>query len=381
MYNSVTYNVNDCNKLKTEIIDNIKELCAKNKCGGLHKFTVADVKNAISGMKRNKIDSDGEYNSNHFIYGTHRLVVSLMILFNGMLVHGFSPSEFLKAVVIPIPKNKKKSLNNSDNYRGIALGNITGQIMDIMIMDCSKNIKKGHSTMQCTFVVNEVIQYYRNKNSDVYVMLLDASKAFDKVHYMKLFNLLCKRGLCPVICRLLLYVYTNQTISVKWGSQHSCNVSISNGVKQGGILSPVLFIIYIDVLFTMLKDSGLGCHIGTNFMGAVGYADDIALIAPSVMSLKKMLHICDRFGGSYDVTFNVSKYQLIHYSNYRDEFNDINHNDFFIKKSDFACHLGNVIGPNPDKLYDLVINKFITMFQWVECNVQKSLCECEISFI
>ena len=147
--------------------------------------------------------------------------------------------------------------------------------------------------------------------SDVYVMLLDASKAFDKVHYMKLFNLLCQRGLCPVICRLLLYVYTNQTINVKWGSQCSCNVSISNGVKQGGILSPFLFTIYIDVLFTMLKDSGLGCHIGTNFMGAVGYADDIALIAPSVMSLKKMLHICDRFGGSYDVTFNVSKYQLI----------------------------------------------------------------------
>ena len=88
----------------------------------------------IKRNKRNKIDSDGEYSSNHFIYGTHRLIVSLMIMFNGMLVHGFSPSEFLKAVVIPIPKNKKKSLNNSENYRGIALGNITGKLMDIMIM-------------------------------------------------------------------------------------------------------------------------------------------------------------------------------------------------------------------------------------------------------
>ena len=136
LYNSVSYNVNECNKLKTKINDNIKELGAKNKCGGLHKFTVANVKNAISDMKRNKIDSDGEYYSNHFIYGTHRLIVALMI------VHGFSPSEFLKAVVIPIPKNKKKSLNNSDNYRGIALGNITGKIMDIMIMNCSKNTFK-----------------------------------------------------------------------------------------------------------------------------------------------------------------------------------------------------------------------------------------------
>ena len=57
---------------------------------------------------------------------------------HGMLVHGFSPSEFQKAVVFPIPK--KKSLNNSDNYRRITLGNITGKLMDIMILNCRKNI-------------------------------------------------------------------------------------------------------------------------------------------------------------------------------------------------------------------------------------------------
>ena len=102
------------------------------------------------------------------------------------------------------------------------------------------------------------------------------------------------------------------------------------------------------------------------------HADDIALIASSVMSLKKMLHICDRFGGSYDVTFNVSKYQLIYYSNYRDGLNGINYNDFFIKKSDFACHLGNVIGPNPNKLYDLVVNKFITSFNGLNVMYKKA---------
>ena len=119
----------------------------------------------------------------------------------------------------------------------------------------------------------------------------------------------------------------------------------------------------------MLKDSGLGCYIGTNFMGAVGYVDDIDLIAPSVMSLKKMLHIYDRCGCSYDVTFNVSKCQLIHYRNHWDEFND---NDIFIKKSDFACHLSNVIGSNPNKLYDLVINKFITRFNGLNVMFRKA---------
>ena len=123
----------------------------------------------------------------------------------------------------------------------------------------------------------------------------------------------------------------------------------------------------------MLKDSGLGCYIGIYFMGAVGYADDIAVIAPSVMSLKKMIHICDRFGGFYHVTFNISKYQLIHYSNYRDEYNGFKHNDIFIEKSDFDCHFNNVIEPNPNKLHDLVINKFITSFNWLNVMFRKSL--------
>ena len=149
--------------------------------------------------------------------------------------------------------------------------------------------------MQYIFIINEVIQYYRNKNSDVYVCMLDASKTFVKVNYKKLFNLLYKGFFC-----------TNPIINIKWGNQISCNVSISNGIKQGGILSFVFLTIYVDVLFIMLKDSGLGCYTGTNFMGATGYADDTTLTPASVMSLKKTLHICSGFGDTYDYTFNLS---------------------------------------------------------------------------
>ena len=50
--------------------------------------------------------------------------------------------------------------------------------------------KEKHSTSQCTFVLNEVVHYYNKNNSDVYVMMLDASKAFDRIEYIKLFTLL-----------------------------------------------------------------------------------------------------------------------------------------------------------------------------------------------
>ena len=152
--------------------------------------------------------------------------------------------------------------------------------------DLQFGFKPNHSTMQCTFVMNEIIQYYRNKNSDV--------------------------SLCPLICRLLYCIYARQTFSVRWGGKSSRLVSISNGIRQGGILSPTLFTIYMDSLFSQLRLSGFGCHIGNSFMGAVGYADDVAILAQSVQSLKK--NIGDSFGKYYSVLFNVEKYQLLHYS-------------------------------------------------------------------
>ena len=69
--------------------------------------------------------------------------------------------------------------------------------------------------MQCTFAVKEVIQYYNNKRNNVHVMLLDASQAFDCVSYSVLFNLLLRKGLCPVTIQFLLhFLYTHHKMDV-----------------------------------------------------------------------------------------------------------------------------------------------------------------------
>ena len=122
--------------------------------------------------------------------------------------------------------------------------------------------------------------------SEVYCILLDASKAFDNVHYIKLFKLLQKKGLCPVIIRFLIKMYTCQKLRIKWGNELSPEIPVSNGVKQGGVLSPILFCIYIDKLLQRLKVSGYGCHIGDIFFGALGYTDDVTLLASRLSSLK-----------------------------------------------------------------------------------------------
>ena len=100
-----------------------------------------------------------------------------------------------------------------------------------------------------------------SNNSNVYSCLLDASKAFDKVHYGKLFNILLNRKVPFCIIRLLMDSFERQRARVMWNSHVSDYFSISNGVKQGGVISPVLFNLYLDNLLIYLKQSGLGCHI------------------------------------------------------------------------------------------------------------------------
>ena len=76
-------------------------------------------------------------------------------------------------------------------------------------------------------------------------------------------------------------MYTHQSISVKWNSVTSNDFNVGNGVRQGAIISPLLFSLYIDCLFDQLKSLGLGCHVGTLFAGSFGYADDVALVSPT----------------------------------------------------------------------------------------------------
>ena len=97
--------------------------------------------------------------------------------------------------------------------------------------------------------------YDENGRQAVYVLFLDASKAFDRVCYSELFNILIEKKVCPRIVQLLCYtcMYLNEACCVKWNSKNSTDFSLSNGVKQGAVISPILFTAYMDKLFKQLK--------------------------------------------------------------------------------------------------------------------------------
>ena len=80
-----------------------------------------------------------------------------------------------------------------------------------------------------------------------------------------------------------------------------------SGVKQGGVLSPRLFAIYLDDLIIQLRNSGYGCHIVELFVAAILYADDLALVAPTRSSLQGLIDFCTEYGKEWCIDYNFKK--------------------------------------------------------------------------
>ena len=126
----------------------------------------------------------------------------LCLLFNSMLTHGYYPKELVNTI-ISIPKDKSISLSKSTNYRGISLFNSINKLFDYVIIDlCGDTLltskmqfgfKPKHSTTLCTTVLKEIINYYVRRNSNIYCCVSDASKAFDKIYFDKLFKTLISK--------------------------------------------------------------------------------------------------------------------------------------------------------------------------------------------
>ena len=110
-----------------------------------------------------------------------------------------------------------------------------------------------------------------------------------------------------LIVRLLSYWYNTQLFYVKWADKASCDFKTTNGVRQGGILSPRLFSLYIDELSDRLSKSNVGCFIDGTCMNHFFYADDICILAPSAISLQELINICAPYGEEHDILYNPLK--------------------------------------------------------------------------
>ena len=92
---------------------------------------------------------------------------------------------------------------------------------------------------------------------------------------------------------------------VKLVGVRSATFKLTNGTRQGSVLSPVLFAVYLDGFLVQLKTLGVGCHVAGVWFGAVCYADDLILLAPSRTAMAMMLEICDSYAASHNLEFST----------------------------------------------------------------------------
>ena len=94
---------------------------------------------------------------------------------------------------------------------------------------------------------------------------------------------------------------------VKRNSAFSSMFKLRCGVRQGGVMSPYFFAVYIDDIVCKVESSGIGCYVGLVCFSILLYADDILLLAPSVSTLQKLLSICGHKLCLLDLAININK--------------------------------------------------------------------------
>ena len=162
------------------------------------------------------------------------------------------------------------------NYRGIALASCLSKLLKLCILmsfpdafstsDLQFGYKKGFSTDLCTGLLKLVSSRYIHHGSKVRCALLDISKAFDMVDHGQLFETLCQRSLPNPVIRFLLQWSSNQHVEIRWNGILSSPFPVTNGVRQGGVLSLILFTVYIDELLQFAK-AWCGLSRGRNVCG------------------------------------------------------------------------------------------------------------------
>ena len=230
-----------------------------------------DIRDIVNKLKCGKSSGPDVISAESLKFSPSRLYVLLSLCFSLCLTHGYLPKSLMETTIVPIVKSKCGNLSDSNNYRPIAIATITSKVLEsLTLVKCEEflytsdnhfGFKSCHSTEFCIYTLQEYIEFYKRRNTTVFVTFLDASKAFDQIDHWRLFTKLIDKHVPLFAIKLLVFWYSQQQMNIRWGNTVSSSFHVTNGVKQGGIISPVLFNVCMDDLSTSLNNSGIGGHI------------------------------------------------------------------------------------------------------------------------
>jgi len=314
-YKSLLNSVNN-EKFKDDVIKDVSEIVVSDDM----YVRAEEVRMICNKLEPGKSAGPDNLPNEALKHCNEKAYVLLAMCFTTCFIHGFLPNNMIRSEIVPLVKNKCGNLADKNNYRPVALANISSKLLEMVMLsrleeylwttDNQFGFKKNLSTDLCIYTLRECIEFYKSRNTTIFVTFLDASKAFDRLHHWTLFRKLCKRGAKAYLVRIIMYWYRSQEMHVRWGRTLSDPFNVSNGIKQGGILSPLLFNIYMNDLSLVLNKTNIGGKIGDYLLNHLLYADDVVLIALSSRGMQSLLNACQEYADSHNLVFNSIKHNV-----------------------------------------------------------------------
>ena len=243
-------------------------------------------------------------------------------LFNAIYDAGHMPQDWVQSTFVTLPKSN--SAKRCEDYRTISLMSHVLKIFLKIIHNriykkCEENIsetqfgfRKGLGTRDALFALQILVQRCWDVNKDVYLCFIDYEKAFDRVQHSKLIEILKNTGIDSKDLRIITNLYWNQTANVKIEGAFTDTVKIMRGVRQGCVLSPLLFNMYAEAIFTeALENSNEGILVNGVRINNIRYADDTVLITSDLLEMQSLLDRINTVGIKFGLHINIKKTKLM----------------------------------------------------------------------
>ena len=229
-YRSFQDNILDCDILGSTIRENIGKL--KRKCAlGIDGVTTEHMLFALSDT----------------------LCTELASVYSHMFKYNAVPDVLQIGIIVPILKKSTLPSNDYNNFRPITLSTVHAKLVELIILptvnlDIGGNqygYQTGKGTEFCCALLNDSVAYFNEGDSAVYMCTLDAVKCFDNIWHEGLFYKLMSR-MSIIYWRLLFNWYKSMRATIRLNNEFSQFLNITKGTRQGSVLSPHLFNVFID---------------------------------------------------------------------------------------------------------------------------------------
>src|SRR5271154_5540340 len=161
------------------------------------------------------------------------------------------------------------------------------------------------------YVLTQVIEIAKNEGRKLYCAFLDFSKAYDSVDRDILWSRLQSMGFSEEDVEHLKEIYEGTEYKFEWNGIITGSIRVTQGLKQGCPLSPLLFALYLVLLTSSLEKSGKGFSVGNAKIPGLAYADDIVLLADSKEDMSHMLKECSDYADNSKLKYNIAKSQCL----------------------------------------------------------------------